>query len=233
MREAATPTRDSSVAPAVPNGATDGSDAVTSAAYDAAARLMESLLHDSRNPLNALAINLEVLTEKLKDDDGKVPESQDKNIRAMRDQIYKVDAILRQFSDFMTPRLGGRGEVNLSELLSRAVDVVGHESRRRRVKLKAAIEPNVTHPGLDVGSLQLLLMQVLLRALTRAEAGSEASVVLDRHGPEAVITVSDATADDREPMAKAPDAIRTLAAQQGARVQLSGGTIQLHFGPRP
>lgn len=208
-------------------------ETVGAAAYEAAARLMESLLHDSRNPLNALAINLEVLTEKLKDDDGKVPESQDKNIRAMREQVYKVDAILRQFSEFMTPRRGASSEVNLSELVTRALDVVGHESRRRRVKLKAAVEPNVLQPNLDAGALHLLMMQVLLRALSRAEAGSEASVVLDRHGAEAVITITDGCGDDREPQRLAPEAITALAAEQGVRVQLTGGTVQLHFGQRP
>lgn len=207
---------------------TGTSEVVTSAAYDVVYRLMESLLHDARNPLNALAINLEVLTEKLKDDDGKVPESQDKNLRAMRDQVYKVDAILRQFAEYMTPRPSVKGEVNLSETVERALEVVAHESRRRRVKLKAAVEPNLVLSAVEPGSLHQVLMQVLLRALSRAEPGSEASVVLDRSGSGALLTVTDATGDAREPMPLAPAAIERLMADQG-RAQISAGTVQLHF----
>jgi signal transduction histidine kinase len=220
--------------------------AVVGASHDATNRLMDSLLHDARNPLNALAINLEVLAEKLKDEDGKVPESQDKNIRAMRDQIFRVDAILRQFSDFLAPK-PGRGELNLSEVIARAVEVVGHESRRRRVKLKAAIDPNVTVPEVDSAAIHVAAVQLLLRAILRSDAGAEVAVAVDRHGSEAVFTVSDSAADvlpatssgsaaaPNEPLPLALAAVRHLGSGQGTdgfRVAISGGTVQLTFGGR-
>src|SRR5687767_9977504 len=39
-------------------------------------RLMDSLLHDVRNPLNALSINLDVLTEKIRREHGEIPAAQ-------------------------------------------------------------------------------------------------------------------------------------------------------------
>ena len=45
----------------------------------------------------------------------------------MREQILRVDAILRRFSDFIAPRPVARGEVDFSELVLKALDVVGHE----------------------------------------------------------------------------------------------------------
>ncbi|MFY0575704.1 hypothetical protein ACN28S_16275 [Cystobacter fuscus] len=41
---------------------------VDAARYSTVPSLMDSLLHDVRNPLNAMSIHLEVLTEKLKVD---------------------------------------------------------------------------------------------------------------------------------------------------------------------
>lgn len=118
-------------------------EAALRAAYLVASRLMESLLHDARNPLNAVAINLEVVAEKLKDDEGKIPESVERNLKSMREQVYRVDAILREFSDFIAPRLGTSGDLELGPLLSRALEVVGHEARKRRVKVagRASIPP--------------------------------------------------------------------------------------------
>ncbi|MHA7631305.1 histidine kinase dimerization/phospho-acceptor domain-containing protein [Corallococcus sp. M7] len=81
------------------------SDPVVGAArYDAVPPLMDSLLHDVRNPLNALAIHLEVLSEKLKGESGQVPATQEKNLKAMREQIARVDGLLKLFSDFMVFR---------------------------------------------------------------------------------------------------------------------------------
>ena len=48
-----------------------GSRRWTRPRYGAVPALMDSLLHDVRNPLNALAINLEVLAEKLKGETGR------------------------------------------------------------------------------------------------------------------------------------------------------------------
>jgi len=83
---------------------------VDAARYGAVPTLMDSLLHDVRNPLNALSIHLEVLSEKLKADTGQVPPSQDKNLKAMRDQIQRVDAIMRRFSEFIVSRSGAPGD---------------------------------------------------------------------------------------------------------------------------
>jgi signal transduction histidine kinase len=115
---------------------------------------MDSLLHDVRNPLNALSINLEVLSEKLKGEAGEVPASQAKNLKAMRDQIQRVDGILRQFTEFIVLRGGAAGEAGLSEVAKRSLEVLAHESRRRRLKVQTAIEPNVSVRLQDTSELR-------------------------------------------------------------------------------
>ena len=85
---------------------------VVGAARNAVAqRLMDSLLHDVRNPLNALSINLDVLTEKIRRELGEIPAAQEKNLKVMREQIFRVDAVLRQFADFMAFNNRGRSVV--------------------------------------------------------------------------------------------------------------------------
>src|SRR5437868_7018271 len=136
----------------------EGSDPVVGAArYSAVPTLMDSLLHDVRNPLNALSINLEVLSEKLKGETGEVPASQAKNIKAMRDQIQRVDGILRQFAEFIVLRGGSSGEVGLSEVTKRSLEVLAHESRRRRIKLQTEIEPDLRVRLSDTSELSFFL----------------------------------------------------------------------------
>src|SRR6476646_8256161 len=85
-----------------PEHATSG--LVQAAKYALVQRLIDSMLHDARNPLNALAINLDVLTEKLRGPDRLVPPNQEKNLKAMREQIFRVDGILKTFSDYLAPK---------------------------------------------------------------------------------------------------------------------------------
>jgi signal transduction histidine kinase len=207
-----------------------GDDTLDAARYAAVPPLMESLLHDVRNPLNALAINLEVLNEKLKGEDGEVPAGQAKNLRAMREQVTRVDGILRQFAEFLVHRGGsGAGEASLSETLERVLAVLGHESRRRRIKVQPQIEAGLNVRLADLSELGFLLLQPLLRAFERAEAGSEVAVVARAEGARVVLEVVEATDISAE---KAPGAVAGLeraCARLDVELQLRGGTCRLVF----
>ena len=205
-------------------------DALDAARYAAVPPLMESLLHDVRNPLNALAINLEVLTEKLKGEDGEVPPGQAKNLRAMREQVTRVDGILRQFAEFLVHRGGsGAGEASLSETLERVLAVLGHEGRRRRVKVQPQIEAGLNVRLADLSELGFLLLQPVLRAFERAEAGSEVAVVARGEGARVVLEVVEATDISAE---RAPGTVAGLeraCARLDVELQLRGGTCRLVF----
>jgi signal transduction histidine kinase len=208
----------------------EASDPVVGAArYSAVPTLMDSLLHDVRNPLNALSINLEVLSEKLKGEAGEVPASQAKNIKAMRDQIQRVDGILRQFAEFIVLRGGSPGEVGLSEVTKRSLEVLAHESRRRRIKLQTEIEPDLRVKLPDTSELSFFLVQALLRAFGRTEAGMDVRVAVRSEGSQAVLEVTDPAGNAPE---SAPDVVAALGlrcAQLGVDFQIRTGICRFIF----
>jgi len=219
-------------APAVQNDETlpgAGESLVDAVRYGVVSTLMDSLLHDARNPLNALAINLEVLSEKLRGEGGLVPASQEKNLRAMRDQIGRLDAILRQFGDFMAPRAGSLGPVPLSEVVLRAVEVLSHESRRKRLKVRTAVEAELTAGPAEPGAVRFVVVQPLLRAFRRAEPGTEVAVTLRRAGGEALLEVEDSASEAAEPASGVLVAVEREASKAGARVLVRGGLFQVAF----
>jgi|GEM_PF-307798 len=208
----------------------EGADPVVGAArYVAVPPLMDSLLHDVRNPLNALSINLEVLSEKLKGETGEVPASQAKNIKAMRDQIQRVDGILRQFADFIVLRGGSAGDVGLSETTKRSLDVVAHESRRRRLKLQISIDPDLRVRLQDTTELSFFLIQALLRAFGRSEAGTEVGVAVRAEGSVAVLEVTDSAGSAPESVPDVVAALGLRCAQLGVDFQIRGGVCRFLF----
>ncbi len=208
----------------------EGSDPVVGAArYSAIPTLMDSLLHDVRNPLNALSINLEVLSEKLKGETGAVPPSQEKNIKAMRDQIQRVDGILRQFSDFIVLRRGAPGDASLSDVARRSLEVLAHESRRRRLKLQAAIEPDVRVRMQDTSELSFFLIQALLRAFGRAEMGAEVVLTVRTEGARAVLEVTDPAHGAPELAQDIVSALGLRCAQLDVEFQIKGGLCRFTF----
>ena len=198
---------------------------VGAARFDAAVRLMDSLLHDVRNPLNALAINAEVLTEKLRGEGGVVPPSQEKNLKAIREQVQRVDQVLRQFAQFLAPT-AQRGECNFSEVLTRAVELLGHESRRCRVRLEAEIVPEARLSVRDVSAVGFLAMRPVLRAIERSAAGSEVRITLVTEGQQALMTVKD-LGGAGEPHPELPAALEHLARELGGVAQVGEGEFRL------
>ena len=206
------------------NDAPSASAGVVSAArYALVHRLMDSLLHDVRNPLNALAINIDVLTEKLKGPDKTVPPNQEKNLKAMRDQVFRVDGILKVFAEYMTPKSVSQGEPPLfTERIVRVLDVLGHEMRRNRVALRQQIDPSVRVRGNDHAALNFIALQSVLRAIVRAQSGGEVSVTLAAEKGRAVLTISD-NAGDQEPFPDAAIALQLEAERQGGEARVTGG----------
>ncbi|WP_147422899.1 sensor histidine kinase [Citreicoccus inhibens] len=210
----------------------ESADPVVGAArYAAVPALMDSLLHDVRNPLNALAIHLEVLTEKLKGDSGQVPPSQDKNLRAMREQIQRVDGMLKMFSDFIVFRgAGPSGEAPLSEAAQRALDVLGHESRRRRLQVQVSIEADVRVRLADTSELGFFLIQMLTRAIHRSAPGSGLRMGVRSEDARAVLEVEDTGGAAAGTVAADTEAaLRLRAAQLGLELELRAGLCRLFF----
>ena len=208
----------------------EGVDPVVDAArYGVVPSLMDSLLHDVRNPLNALSIHLEVLSEKLKGETGQVPPSQEKNLKAMREQIQRVDGILRRFSEFIVNRPGSPGEVELSETVTRALDVLAHESRKRRLQVRPSISAGVRARLADTGELGFLVVQALMRAYGRSEQGAEVLVAVRTEESRAVLEVVDATSSSVETTPEAAAALELRCAQLDVELQLRAGLCRLSF----
>lgn len=214
------------VRPSGPDEATEAKQTVDAALYDATNRLVDSLLHDARNPLNALSINLEVLTEKLKDETGEVPPKQLKNLKAMREQVNRVDQILREYAEFFAPR-STAGPEDLSALLSRAVQLLGHEGRVKRARLTAEIDPDIRVALADPTELRLLCMQPILRALERVPEEGEVAISLKRTGAVAFLTVADTGPASPEPSSRGTAALEQVARRNDLTFRLAGGELRI------
>jgi signal transduction histidine kinase len=202
---------------------------VIATSHATTAQLVESLLHDTRNPLNAMAINLEVLSEKLKDDSGTVPPPLEKNIKAMREQVFRVDAILRSFAEFLVWRPGQLAEMNLAQVLSCALEVLGHDVRKRRLKVKVDLaEEGLPARLSDPLTLRFLAYQSLHRAVLRSEPGQEIQVALRRDGERTVLKVQDAGGEG-EPDPLLRPALEALGRARSVDVSISGGRCELRF----
>lgn len=139
-------------------------------------QLVDSLLHDARNPLNAISIHLEVLVGKLRDEDGEVPPTVQKNLRAIREQVTRLDGMLRQFGAFLAPRREPASPVELGAMVQGACEVLGHVARTRRLTLAMTPESSVLLSAREPSALRRLLLVTLAGAIRATPEGQALSV---------------------------------------------------------
>lgn len=201
--------------------------AVDAARNAVTGRLFDSLLHDVRNPLNALSINLDVLTEKLRREQGEIPPAQEKNLKVMREQVFRVDGILKRFAEFIAPRDVASEAACVSDEVLQAMHVLGHECRRSMIKVRQIIEPDLRVAG-AVASVRFLVLQAIFRGVARAGHEGELDVSLQRDGDRVVLRVRDGGAtESHEPFGHAQAALEALAVQLGAELRMNGAELQL------
>ncbi|MFZ5468403.1 MAG: sensor histidine kinase [Myxococcota bacterium] len=188
--------------------------------------LVDDLLHDARNPLNALSINVEVMAERLRRDAGGVlSAAQEKSVKAIRDQVHRVDAILREFAEFLAPR-AQPGSVDLSALVERALEVAGHQARKRRLLLSADVTADVKVSVNADRPVHDVVLLPLLRAIARSADGGTLRVSLRRANRYAVFRVEDQGAAGEE-VEESAQAISTLCQEHDGRAELTGGVSEI------
>ena len=197
---------------------------------------MDSLVHDVRNPLNALVINVEILQEKLaRAAGGEVPPAQAKNLNAMREQVARVNATLGEFARFLAPSPTAPAVQSLSSMVQDAAAVLGHAGRRGRVKLMVDVpEGPAVVEAMDGSALAFLVLVAVLRALERTPEDGQVRVSVRNEGARVVLHVQDGGREEGEDT-EVDEALVAGASEYGAEFHVRGSQLRLSFraGPAP
>jgi signal transduction histidine kinase len=163
--------------------------AVSAAGPDPAwSRFARAFVHETRSPLNALAIYLELVgTRQGNGQDGKGDPALQRILTKAQDQVRRVDELLRIFSELWAPR----GDVtNLAAIVRAAARFSQHEAIRRGFVLKQEIceRANIAAPPLLTSGA----IVALFGAVLQAPPESQLTVTLELRdaGESAVLTFS-------------------------------------------
>jgi signal transduction histidine kinase len=178
-------------------------------------RLVDSMMHEARNPLNAIAIHLEIVSEKLRKAGASV--NVDSNLQAIRSQLARVDELLRKFGSFMLPKKRGDGAFPLSSTVELAIELLDYERRRKNVEIDARIEAGLTVQTAERSVAPSLVLVLLLSSLDRAPSGSRVGVSVAAENGRVAVVVSDSGIRQLEADFHS-SALEALCIQSGAKL---------------
>jgi signal transduction histidine kinase len=149
-------------------------------------RLTGGVAHEIKNPLNAIALHLEVLKAKLAE-----PHLVDPELRVIEREIARLDRVVKTFLDFTRPFELKIATVDLDGLLREVAALVAPEASRSGV----VVEIDAGGPGALVRGDRDLLKQAILNVVVNGiEAmpnGGRLRLGVERAGEDWVVRVAD------------------------------------------
>jgi signal transduction histidine kinase len=137
----------------------------------ALARLAGSVAHDVKNPLNAMALQLALLGDKISTTSEALAASCVGNLASLKNQIMRVNEVVRRLLDVADPTPSGGFDAG--GLLIDAVNLFGHEARRRGVAIACEAAPGAVRASGDPGRAARLLLGLLWRAIASTPEGGK------------------------------------------------------------
>jgi PAS domain S-box-containing protein len=149
----------------------------------AISRLTGGVAHEIKNPLNAMALHLEVLRGKLA---GQQPE-----IDVIGREIKRLDSVVKTFLNFNRPVDLDYKPVELSDLVRQILALVAIEAGEKHVWLETAFEENLWINA-DPDLLKQAILNVISNGLEAMQDGGTLTARTVRAGGECLLIVGDA-----------------------------------------
>jgi signal transduction histidine kinase len=148
----------------------------------AISRLTGGVAHEIKNPLNAIALHLEVLRGKL---DGDQPE-----VDVIAGEIKRLDTVVKTFLNFTKPIDLKAHPLDLKQVVEQVLALVSVEAEAKHIQIEAALEDRVWING-DSDLLKQAVLNIVNNGLEAMQEGGKLSICMEWTGAEWQIAITD------------------------------------------
>ncbi len=151
----------------------------------ALSRLTSGVAHEIKNPLNAMALHLEVLRGRL---DGQEPE-----LDVIAREIKRLDTVVKTFLNFNKPMEVQSKPLDLSFLVGQIVALVSPEAHSKGIQIESVLREGLWING-DADLLKQAILNVINNGLEAMRQGGKLTVHTATDGEECELAITDAGA---------------------------------------
>jgi PAS domain S-box-containing protein len=148
----------------------------------AISRLTGGVAHEIKNPLNAIALHLEVLRGKL---DGDQPE-----VDVIAGEIKRLDTVVKTFLNFTKPIDLKAQPLDLKQVLEQVLALVSVDAEAKHIQIEAALEDKLWING-DTDLLKQAVLNIVNNALEAMQEGGKLSIGTEWNGAQCQIAIAD------------------------------------------
>ncbi len=186
---------------------------------EALTRLAGGVAHDVKNPLNAMALQLALLGDKVAGGGTGLADSCAQNLASLKAQIGRVDEVMRRFVAVTDPSAEGEW-LDLSAYAPDAATLFRHEARRRGVELRCEAPSMPLRARCAPLHGARLVLVLLLEAVANAPLGGQILVLAAASDGQATLKVSRSAGGETPGLL---DAVGAGAEALGGKLEVADG----------
>jgi signal transduction histidine kinase len=156
--------------------------------------LAAGLAHEIRNPLGSMSLNIDLIGKELQRfanlSGGSTAECQ-VLLREMRSQLLRIHQVLQEYLRFARMPKSERAAVSLADFLEEKLRFVQPLLDQKHVELRRTLDPSLPPVCVDAEQLWEAILNLISNALDAMPDGGNLTVSTQRHGTEALVSISD------------------------------------------
>ncbi len=158
-----------------------------SARLTAISRLTGGVAHEIKNPLNSIALHLEVLRARIENRDA-VAESE---IDVISREITRLDRVVKTFLDFNRPLDVSLIEIEAGQLVGEIAALMEPEARKRNIEMTVDTGPGGLLLRADRDLFKQAVLNVVMNGIDAMSNGGRLRIEVKKAGADCVIEVAD------------------------------------------
>jgi signal transduction histidine kinase len=191
-------------------------------------RLTSGVGHEVKNPINAIVVHLELLKNKLGDNNAPAA----RHLEVIEAEIHRLDRVVQTLVDFSRPVELQLREQDLRQVVGDVLALSTEELSTRNVKLETSLPPNPVVANVDADLLKQAVINIIQNGAQAMPDGGRLRVVLEDDKKNAVLRIADEGTG-------VPDEIRdkifdlyftTKSEGSGIGLAMTYRILQLHHG---
>jgi two-component system, sporulation sensor kinase E len=154
--------------------------------------LAAGVAHELGNPLNSLTIHLQLIDRKLKKlKASKETRSLEDSIKICRDEVTRLDGIIKNFLEALRPRPPSLGELYLPELIEEVLQFQAGELADRGIKVEGEMPDGTPVIMADRDQLKQVFYNLIKNAMEAMQPGGRLSIRLRADDDSVFVAIAD------------------------------------------
>jgi PAS domain S-box-containing protein len=139
--------------------------------------LAAGVAHELGNPLNSITIHLQLIERKLKKlKPSKEVDALEESARVCRDEVHRLDGIIRHFLEALRPRRPELNEIQLSDVLAEVLRFQQREFSNRGIAVEAEASDTLPPVMADRDQIKQVFFNIIKNALEAMPPGGKLKI---------------------------------------------------------